>query len=73
MSARKDVPRNGPARALWEADGDTPVSEIPSLLNDVERWECINCGKQKFTRPTHCGECGEQEWVKTLPGGGDDV
>jgi hypothetical protein len=70
MSTRKDVPRNGPARALWEADKNTPVSEIGSLLDDVERWECTNCGKQKFTRPECCSCCGATEYQKTVPAGG---
>lgn len=69
MSTRKDVPRNGPARALWEADENTPVSEISSLLDDVERWECTSCGKQKFTRPERCSLCGEAEYRKTVPAG----
>jgi hypothetical protein len=70
MSTRKDVPRNGPARALWEADEDTPVGEIASLLDDVERWECTSCGKQKFTRPRCCSRCGGTEYQKTVPAGG---
>lgn len=69
MSTRKDVPRNGPARALWEADKNTPVSEIGSLLDDVERWECTSCGKQKFTRPERCSRCGATEYQKTIPTG----
>lgn len=63
MSARKNAPRNGPARALWEADENTPVNEIASLLNDVERWECTSCGVQKFTRPERCSRCGEAEFL----------
>ena len=69
MSTRKDVPRNGPARALWEADKNTPVSEIASLLDDVERWECTSCAKQKFTRPERCSRCSATEYQKTVPTG----
>jgi len=67
MNTRQDVPRNGPARALWEADEDTPVGEIGSLLDVVERWECSTCGEQKFTRPERCSRCGEAEYQKTVP------
>jgi hypothetical protein len=70
MSTRKDVPRNGPARALWEADKTTPVSEIASVLDDVERWECTSCGQQKFTRPECCSRCGEADYRKTVPAEG---
>lgn len=68
MSTRKDVPRNGPARALWEADKNTHVGEIGSLLDDVERWECTSCGKQKFTRPERCSHCSGVKYRKTVPG-----
>ncbi len=67
MSARKDVPRNGPARALWEADEDTPVTEIPALLEEVARWECVSCGEQRFTCPQRCRRCGCADFQKTVP------
>jgi len=69
VSTRKNAPRNGPARALWEADEDTPVGKIASLLDDVERWQCSSCGKQKFTRPERCTCCGGTEYQKTVPAG----
>jgi len=67
VSVRKHVPRNGPARALWEADEDTPVQQIPELLDDVERWECVECGTQKFTRPERCQQCCSTEFVRVVP------
>lgn len=67
MSARKRAPANGPARALWEADADTSVHEIPELLEDVERWECISCGSQRFARPERCGECRSTEFTRVVP------
>ena len=72
MSTRKDVPRNGPARALWEAPEDTPVREIPQLLADVARWECTGCGAQTFTRPETCSRCGGGEFRKTVPDSGGE-
>jgi len=68
MSMRKDVPRNGPARALWEADENTPVQEIPAILETVDRWECVSCEMQKFTRPGQCSRCGEQEFQQVEKG-----
>lgn len=67
MSARKHAPRNGLARALLEADKDTPVSDLPQLLEDVARWQCENCTRQKFTRPVQCSECSSEEFVKVDP------
>lgn len=60
----KHVPRNGPSRALWEAPPDTSVEEIPSLLADVARYECDECGVHRFARPVSCGECGGEEFTK---------
>jgi len=69
MSTRKDVPRNGLARALLEADpGDVP-GNVPKILDSVERWECTSCGAQKFTPPERCTRCGGTEYQKTIPGG----
>lgn len=67
MSAKNTIPTNGPARALWKADPATPVSEIPELLQSVERWRCRQCGNQRFTRPEHCGGCGERNFEKVQP------
>lgn len=68
MSARKHVPRNGPARALWEADKDTPIREI---LQSVDRWECNQCGNQRFTRPENCIKCGHGSFTKCRGAGGE--
>lgn len=71
MSVQSTIPTTGPARALWEADPSTPVSELPDILQTVERWECQECGNQRFTRPAHCGGCGEHDFEKVSPGGGE--
>lgn len=71
MSARKHVPRNGPARALWEADKDTPVSQIPEILKTVDRWECDHCGNRRFTLPEHCGQCQSTTFTKRDGSGGE--
>lgn len=68
--SRKHVPRNGAARALLDADPETPVEEIPKLLADVERWECQGCEKQLFIRPMQCGDCGGERFEKVVPNGG---
>lgn len=62
-------PTNGPARALLNADPETPIDELPELLDDVARWECTSCGAQKFTRPEGCSECGEERFQKIVPSG----
>lgn len=72
MSVRKHIPRNGPARALWEADKDTPVRKIPEVLASVERWGCASCGKQRFTRPERCSQCAGAQFEKVVPDAGDD-
>jgi hypothetical protein len=64
MSRRKHVPRNGIARALWEADPDTSVDEIPELVEQADRWECSQCSTQRFTRPPACRECGSDSFEK---------
>jgi uncharacterized OB-fold protein len=60
----KHVPRNGPSRALWEAPPDTEVEDIPRLLDDVPRYQCDQCGTQRFARPVSCGECDSEEFTK---------
>lgn len=67
MSARKHVPRNGPARALLDADPDTPVTELHEVLKHVPRWRCLNCGQEKFTHPQNCSSCGEGSFEKRTP------
>lgn len=63
-------PKSGPARALWEADPDTPISEIPLLLESVDRWECSACGRQTFTKPERCGSCGTETFDRIVRGAG---
>ena len=46
---------SGPSRALLDADPDEPISDI---LARVKRFECRDCGEQRFTRPMNCKECG---------------
>lgn len=65
-------PRNGIAQALLEADPETPVEDIPKLLEDVERWVCTDCGKKNFVKPTHCGQCGTKTFDRVVPSGGDE-
>lgn len=60
-------PRNGIAQALLEADPDTPIEELPKLLEDVEHWVCTSCGRKNFVRPTHCGECGTETFEQVVP------
>lgn len=67
MSTRKDVPRNGPARMLSEADPDISFDELAQRLETLPRWECTSCGKQKFTRPQTCSRCSASEFQKTVP------
>lgn len=65
-------PRNGLAQALWEADPDTPIEELPKLLDDVERWVCTGCGRKNFTKPERCG-CGSATFDRVVPSGGDEA
>lgn len=60
-------PRNGLARALWDADPDTPVRELGKVLHTVDRWECTGCGALKLGVPQTCVECGAKEFDK-IPG-----
>lgn len=71
MSAQKRREQErytGIARALIEADPDTPVDELGTLLEDVPTWECCDCGDQRYTNPRTCTECGSQQFQKV----GDD-
>lgn len=70
------APRNGLAQALLEADPETPVEELPKLLEDVERWVCTTCGKKNFVKPKndHCGQCGcTTSFDRVVPSGGDEA
>lgn len=69
MSAGSDAPRNGPAKALWDADPETPIEEIPELLRDVYRWECTDCGNVTFTHPGRCRRCKSTDFERH--GGGE--
>lgn len=61
------APKNGFARALDEASPDTPLQELPQLVETVAHWECARCGKKKFTKPTSCGECGGSRFNRITP------
>ena len=65
-------PQNGIALALWNADPETPVEEIPKLLEDVKRWVCTDCEKETFVHPTHCGQCGATTFDRIVPNEEDD-
>lgn len=66
----KREPRSGPARALWDAE---PDADISAVLAEVRRYECEDCGCQRFTRPQRCSECGCETFLTVDPrpnGGG---
>lgn len=71
MASRNRTPRVGPSRALMEAPPDTPVEKIPELLATVPRFECVECGAQRFGRSDECGDCGADE-IEKVPGPGVD-
>jgi uncharacterized OB-fold protein len=71
-ASRNETPRVGPSRALMEAPPDTPVDEIPELLAEVPRFECQDCGAQRFGRSASCGDCGS-EAIEKVPGPGVDA
>lgn len=67
MAKRSPEPRFGPAAALWRADAETPVDELPDLLASVARWECESCGSQRFGYPEACSECGGESFNRVIP------
>jgi predicted RNA-binding Zn-ribbon protein involved in translation (DUF1610 family) len=66
-TSRNHIPRVGPSKALILAPPDTSVEELPELLATVPRFECRDCGNQKFGRSDTCGECGGDE-IEKVPG-----
>lgn len=63
-TSRNHIPRIGPSKALMKAD---PDEDIRVILSRVPRFECQDCGTQKFGRSSHCGECGSPQINKILP------
>lgn len=66
MSADRPEYRVGLARALIDADPDTPIGELGDILADVSRDKCTDCGRQTFSRPARC-VCGGTEFEKIVP------
>jgi len=64
---RKSVPTIGPARVLHEADPETPIEDLPELLDQADKWRCERCGTTRFTIPGECGECGSSDFKKVEP------
>ncbi|WP_049984138.1 hypothetical protein [Halorubrum sp. BV1] len=62
-------PQNGIAQALLKADPETPMKEV---LEDVKRWVCTGCGREKLNKPTHCAECGATTFDRIVPNEEDD-
>lgn len=59
-----EPPKNGPSRALLDAD---PDESFATILGRVTRYECTHCGEHRFTRPTHCKECGCDDFETVTP------
>lgn len=71
MTDIEGEPRLGIARALWRADPDTQVSEISSVLEDVDQWVCADCGAEKYVKPKKCLSCGSEQFERQETGEND--
>jgi len=66
-------PRIGLARELADADPNAPTDEqVTSALENADRWQCTNCGLERFTHPNKCKQCGQDEFVKAESGEDSD-
>jgi predicted RNA-binding Zn-ribbon protein involved in translation (DUF1610 family) len=68
----------GPGQALLAVDTDkfeTTQAAVEAALEEVPRFVCPDCGRQGFSRPTCCAECGTagERFIRQVPaeaGGG---